>query len=167
MSWSTMSARARASGAARSSGRPRQVWRFVLEVSLLSTMRLSRLVAPGMQARGKGRIVNMTSDAAFVGDAGLADYAAAKMGLVGFTRSLARELASHGVTVNAVAPGAVRTKAQATVDPALTERIRAATPVGFIAAPGEIAGLVCYLASPEARFVTGQTVLIDGGRWMI
>ena len=148
-------------------GSSEQVWRFVLEVSLLSTMRLSRLVAPGMQARGKGRIVNMTSDAAFVGDAGLADYAAAKMGLVGFTRSLARELASHGVTVNAVAPGAVRTKAQATVDPALTERIRAATPVGFIAAPGEIAGLVCYLASPEARFVTGQTVLIDGGRWMI
>ena len=72
------------------------VWRFVMEVSLFSAMRLSRLVAAAMRERG-GRIVNMSSDAAFVGDAGLTDYAAAKMGIIGFTRSLARELAPHGV----------------------------------------------------------------------
>ncbi len=144
-----------------------EVWRFVLEVSLLTTLRLTRLVAPGMQARRSGRIVNMTSDAAMVGDAGLADYAAAKMGLVGFTRSLARELAPHGVTVNAVGPGAVRTRAQASVAPEVTERVRAATPVGFIAEPEDVAGLVAYLGSAEARFITGQTILIDGGRWML
>ncbi len=144
-----------------------EVWRFVLEVSLLAAMRLSRLVAPGMRARGAGRIINMTSDAALVGDTGLVDYATAKMGLIGFTRALARELAPDGVTINAVAPGAVRTKAQATVAPEVTERVRAATPVGFIAEPPEVAGLVAYLASAEARFITGQTILIDGGRWML
>ena len=144
-----------------------EVWRFVLEVSLLSAMRLTRLVAPGMQARSAGRILTMSSDAAFVGDAGLVDYATAKMGLVGFTRALARELAPHGVTVNAVAPGAVRTRAHDTLSPEMLDRIRAGTPVGFITAPEDVAGLVAYLASPEARFITGQTILIDGGRWML
>lgn len=142
-------------------------WRFVLDVSLLVAMRMARLVAPGMKARGHGRIVNITSDAALAGDAGLADYAAAKMGLIGFTRVLARELAPHGVTVNAVGPGAVKTLAQASMPPEVTERVRAATPVGFIAEPADVAGLVAYLGSTEARFITGQTMLIDGGRWMI
>lgn len=142
-------------------------WRFVLEVSLLSAMRLTRLVAPGMQARRGGRILTMSSDAAFAGDAGLADYATAKMGLVGFTRALARELAPHGITVNAVAPGAVRTRAHDALAPEVLDRIRAGTPAGVIAEPAEVAGLVAYLASAEARFVTGQTVLIDGGRWMV
>jgi NAD(P)-dependent dehydrogenase (short-subunit alcohol dehydrogenase family) len=144
-----------------------EVWRFVLEISLLTTMRLTRLVAPGMKARRFGRIVNVSSDAAFVGDVGLADYATAKMGLVGFTRALARELAGDGVTVNAVAPGAIATRAHERIDPAILERLRKDTPAGFIAAPEDVAGLVAYLASREARFVTGQTILIDGGRWML
>jgi NAD(P)-dependent dehydrogenase (short-subunit alcohol dehydrogenase family) len=143
------------------------VWRFVLEISLLTSMRLTRLVAPGMKARGSGRIVNMSSDAAFAGDAGLTDYASAKMGLIGFTRSLARELAADGVTVNAVAPGAIRTRAHERIAPAILERLRKDTPVGFIAGPEDVAGLVAYLASAEARFITGQTILIDGGRWML
>ena len=144
-----------------------EVWRFVLEISLLTTMRLSRLVAPGMKARRSGRIVNMSSDAALVGDAGLADYATAKMGLIGFTRALARELAAEGITVNAVAPGAIRTRAHERIAPEILDRIRRDTPAGFIAEPEDVAGLVAYLASPEARFVTGQTLLIDGGRWML
>lgn len=142
------------------------VWRFVLEVSLLATMRLSRLVAPAMRERG-GRILNMSSDAAFVGDAGLVDYATAKMGIIGFTRSLARELAPFGVTVNAVAPGAIRTRAHDRVPAAVIDRIRRQTPAGFVGEPSDVAAAICFLASDEARFITGQTLLIDGGRWMI
>ena len=142
------------------------VWRFVLEVSLFSTMRMSRLVAQAMRERG-GRIVNMSSDAAFVGDAGLVDYASAKMGLIGFTRSLARELAPFGVTVNAVAPGAIRTRAHDTMPKDVLDRIKANTPAGIVGEPEDVGAAVAFLASAEARFITGQTLLIDGGRWMI
>lgn len=142
------------------------VWRFVLEISLFSTMRMSRLVAGSMRERG-GRIVNMSSDAAFVGDAGLVDYASAKMGVIGFTRALARELAPFGVTVNAVAPGAIRTRAHDTMPVEVIDRIKANTPAGIVGEPEDVAAAVAFLASDEARFITGQSLLIDGGRWMI
>ncbi|MDB5828529.1 MAG: short-chain dehydrogenase [Variovorax sp.] len=142
-------------------------WRFVIEVSLLTAMRASRRVAPGMRARAFGRIVNMSSDAAFTGDVGLADYAAAKMGIVGFTRSLARELAPYGVTVNAVCPGAIRTRAHERLRPEVLARIVADTPAGFIGSPEDVASAVSFLAGDDARFITGQTLLIDGGRWMV
>lgn len=158
------SARERSSAFAESE---EPVWRFVLEVSLLTAMRAARRVAPGMRSRGRGRIVNMSSDAALAGDAGLADYAAAKMGVIGFTRALARELAPHGVTVNAVCPGAIHTRAHERLAPEILERIRAGTPAGFIGAPEDVAASVAFLASDEARFITGQTLLIDGGRWML
>jgi len=143
-----------------------KVWRFVMEISLFSAMRMSRLCAEDLQARG-GRIINMSSLAAFAGNPGLADYAAAKMGLIGFTRSLAREMAPHGVTVNALAPGAIRTAAHAAMPPGIIADIIAKTPVGFVGEPEDVAAAAAFLASSEARYITGQTLLIDGGNWML
>jgi len=142
-------------------------WRFVVEVSLLSAMRATRLVVDEMRARGSGRIVNMSSESAFYGDVGFVDYAAAKMGIIGFTRSLARELAPHHVTVNAVCPGAIRTRAHDRLPREVIDRVRTSVPMGFVAEPEDVAGVVAFLASDDARYVTGQSILIDGGRWMI
>ena len=144
-----------------------ETWRFVVEVSLLTTLRTSRLVAPAMVARGRGRIINMSTESAFVGDPGLADYAAAKMGVIGFTRALARELAADGVRVNAVAPGAIRTRAHDRLPATVIDRIRASVPLGFVGAPEDVAHVVVFLASDASRYITGQTLLVDGGRWMI
>ena len=144
-----------------------ETWRFVIEVSLMTTLRMTRLLAPGMAGRRRGSIVNMSTESAFYGDVGLADYAAAKMGVIGFTRSLARELAPSGVRVNAVAPGAIRTRAHDRMRPEIIERIRSSVPMGFVAAPEDVAAVVLFLTADASRYVTGQTLLIDGGRWMI
>lgn len=144
-----------------------ETWRFVVNVSLMTTMLVSRQVVPGMRARGQGRIVNMSTESAFYGDVGLVDYAAAKMGVIGFTRSLARELAPFRVNVNAVAPGAIRTRAHDRLPREVIDKVRQSVPMGFVAEPEDVAGVVAFLASDDARYVTGQTMLIDGGRWMI
>ncbi|HJQ56034.1 MAG TPA: SDR family NAD(P)-dependent oxidoreductase [Vineibacter sp.] len=144
-----------------------EVWRFVLEISLLSTMRWSRQIVPGMRQRRSGRIINMSTESAFYGDVGLVDYAAAKMGVVGFTRSLARELAPFHVTVNVVGPGAIRTRAHDRLPKETIDKVRNSVPMGFVGAPEDVAHVVSFLASDGARYVTGQTILIDGGRWMI
>lgn len=142
-------------------------WRFVLNVSLMTTMLVSRQVVPGMRARGAGRIVNMSTESAFYGDVGMVDYAAAKMGVIGFTRSLARELAPFRVNVNAVAPGAIRTRAHDRLPREVIDKVRRSVPMGFVAEPEDVAGVVAFLMSDDARYITGQTLLIDGGRWMI
>lgn len=142
-------------------------WRFVLNVSLMTTMLVSRQVVPGMRERGAGRIINMSTESAFYGDLGMVDYAAAKMGVIGFTRSLARELAPFRVNVNAVAPGAIRTRAHDRLPKEVIDKVRNSVPMGFVAEPEDVAGVVAFLASDDARYVTGQTLLIDGGRWMI
>ena len=142
-------------------------WKFVLEVSLMTSMRFARRAAPAMRERGWGRIINMSSDAALAGDAGLADYAAAKSGLLGFTRSLARELAPHGVTVNAVCPGAIRTRATEQMAPDIMARVVRGIPAGRMGEPEDVARLVAFLAGEGGRYITGQTLLVDGGRWML
>ena len=142
-------------------------WRFVIEVSLLTTMRATRLAVEEMRARKSGRIVNMSSESAFYGDVGFADYAAAKMGIVGFTRSLARELAPYQINVNAVCPGAIRTRAHDRLPTEVIDKVRNSVPMGYVAEPDDVAGVVVFLASDDARYVTGQSILIDGGRWMV
>jgi NAD(P)-dependent dehydrogenase (short-subunit alcohol dehydrogenase family) len=142
-------------------------WRFVLNVSLMSAMLATRQVVAGMRERCRGKIINMSSESAFYGDVGLVDYSAAKLGVVGFTRALARELAPFHVNVNAVAPGAIRTRAHDRLPAEVIDRIRDGTPMGFIGAPEDVGNVVTFLASDDSRFITGQTLLIDGGRWMI
>ena len=144
-----------------------ETWRFVIEVSLLATMRATRLVVEEMRSRRSGRIVNMSTESAFYGDVGFADYAAAKMGVVGFTRSLARELAPFHVNVNAVCPGAIRTRAHDRLPREVIDKVRNSVPMGYVAEPEDVAGVVAFLASDDARYITGQSILIDGGRWMI
>lgn len=142
-------------------------WRFVLEVSLLTAMRWTREVVPEMRERRSGKIVNMSTESAFYGDVGLVDYAAAKMGVVGFTRSLAREMAPFRVNVNAVGPGAIRTRAHDRLPKEVIDRVRNSVPMGFIAEPEDVGNVVTFLASDDSRYITGQSILIDGGRWMI
>ena len=144
-----------------------ETWRFVIEVSLLTTMRASRLAVEEMRARKSGRIVNMSTESAFYGDVGFVDYAAAKMGVVGFTRALARELAPYQINVNAVCPGAIRTRAHDRLPVEVIDRVRTSVPMGYVAEPEDVAGVVAFLASDDARYITGQSILIDGGRWMI
>ena len=144
-----------------------ETWRFVIEVSLLTTMRATRLVVEEMRARRSGRIINMSTESAFYGDVGFVDYAAAKMGVVGFTRSLARELAPFHINVNAVCPGAIRTRAHDRLPREVIDKVRNSVPMGYVAEPEDVAGVVAFLASDDARYITGQSILIDGGRWMI
>ena len=144
-----------------------ETWDFVLRVSLRSAMLATRQVVGQMRQRGAGKIVNMSSESAFYGDTGLVDYSAAKMGVVGFTRALARELAPFRVNVNAVAPGAIGTRAHDRLPASVIDKIRDSTPMGYIATPDDVANAVVFLCSEDSRFITGQSLLIDGGRWMI
>ena len=144
-----------------------ETWRFVIEISLVTTMRATRLVVEEMRERRSGRIVNMSTESAFYGDVGFVDYAAAKMGVVGFTRSLARELAPYQINVNAVCPGAIRTRAHDRLPREVIDKVRTSVPMGYVAEPEDVAGVVAFLASDDARYITGQSILIDGGRWMI
>lgn len=135
-----------------------------LEVNLASPLRLVGGIAQGMKARKSGRIVNVASVWAFVARERRVSYAAAKAGLVGLTRALALELAPHGVLVNAVAPGYVETElTRRNNGPAELAAIAQQIPMGRLAQPDEIAEVVAFLASPKNSYMTGQTILVDGG----
>ncbi|MBP0440365.1 glucose 1-dehydrogenase [Tianweitania sediminis] len=144
-----------------------EVWSFVLNVSLFSTLLASRQVVPSMREAGKGKIVNVASNAGLAGEVGISEYAAAKMGVIGFTRSLARELAPFKVNVNAVCPGVTKTRVIDRIPEDILEKIRVSIPLGFFAEPEDIAAAAAFLASDDARYMTGQSVVVDGGRWMI
>lgn len=139
---------------------------FMVDICLHTTMDATRLVVPSMRDRGYGRIVNIASDSAYIGSKSSAAYAAAKAGVIGFTRSLARELAPFRVTVNAIAPGYIRTRAMDRLPAAFVEKAIAETPLGILGEPDDIAHAVAYFASEGAGYVTGQSLIVNGGRWM-
>lgn len=158
------SARERASEFYQSSS---DVWHFVMDVSLFSTLLASRQVVPSMREAGRGKIVNVASNAGLAGEVGISEYAAAKMGVIGFTRSLARELAPFKVNVNAVCPGVTKTRVIERISDEFVEKIRVSIPLGYFAEPEDIAAVAAFLGSDDARYMTGQSVVVDGGRWMV
>ena len=142
-------------------------WQTVIETDLSSVFRTSKAVLRGMMKARRGRIVNIASVIATMGNAGQSNYAAAKAGMIGFTKSLAREVGSRGITANVVAPGFVVTD----MTDALGEAQRAAllqnVPLGRLGAPEDIAHAVAFLVSPGAAYITGETLHVNGGMSMI
>jgi 3-oxoacyl-[acyl-carrier protein] reductase len=142
-------------------------WQAVLDVNLTATMRLCRgVVRPMMKSRW-GRIVNVGSVVGTTGNPGQANYAAAKAGLLGLTKSIAHEVASRGITANTVSPGFIATPMTEKLTDEQQEKINAQIPLARMGTPEEIAAAVLYLASPEAGYVTGATLHVNGGMAMI
>ena len=145
--------------------RPEQ-WNDVIRTNLDSCFNMSRAVIEGMRGRGFGRIVNISSINGQAGQIGQTNYAAAKAGMLGFTKALAQEGASRGVTVNALAPGYTETDMVRAVPANVLEQIVARIPVGRLGKPEEIARAVLFLVADEAGFITGSTLTVNGGQYM-
>jgi len=141
-------------------------WREVVDVNLGGCFNMCRAVIEGMRERRFGRIINMSSVNGLSGQAGQTNYAATKAGVIGFTKSLALEGASHNITANAIAPGYTDTAMVGAVSPEVLEKILKTVPVGRLATPAEIARGVVFLAADEAGFITGITLSINGGKYL-
>ena len=142
-------------------------WQASLDVNLTAAFRLARSVLRGMVRRRQGRVIGITSVVALSGNAGQANYAAAKAGMIGMSKSIAAEVAGRGITVNCIAPGLITTAMTDKLTAEQRARLAGAIPAGRFGAPEEVAAAVVYLASAEAAYVTGQTLHINGGMIMV
>lgn len=141
-------------------------WASVIDTNLTAVYRMSRRAVRGMMKARQGRIINITSVVGQMGNAGQANYAATKAGVEGFSRALAREIGSRGVTVNCVAPGFVETDMTEALDERLVNSMLDAVPIGRMAQPEEIAAAVSFLASDDASYITGAVLAVNGGMYM-
>lgn len=141
-------------------------WESVLQTNLTSCFNMSRVVIEPMREKKFGRIVNISSMNGQLGQFGQTNYSAAKAGIFGFTKALAREAASRGITVNAVSPGYIATEMVKAVREDILKQIVAQIPVGRLGEPEEIARAVLFLAADEASFITGETISVNGGQYM-
>jgi len=141
-------------------------WDDVLNINLKGVYLVTKAVAKLMVKQRAGRIINMTSVSGVTGNVGQANYAAAKAGVIGFTKTCAKELAARGITVNAVAPGFIETAMTDVLPEKIKEGIAATVPLGRMGQPEEIAGVVTFIASDFARYITGQVLNVDGGMVM-
>jgi len=143
-----------------------EMWDDVISVNLTGTFNCSKAVIEGMLERQYGRIVNISSVIGRMGNRGQANYAASKAGIIGLTQTLAKEFADKGVTVNAIAPGFIGTDMLKSVPANIMERILAQIPMGRLGRPEEVASAVTYLVSPEAGYITGQVIDVNGGLYI-
>jgi len=141
-------------------------WAAILDTDLSSVYRLSKAVLRGMMKAQRGRIINITSVVGVTGSAGQANYAAAKAGVIGFTKSLAREVGSRNITVNAVAPGLIDTDMTRALPDAQRRAVIETIPLQRPGEPQDVAAAVAFLASPEAAYITGETLHVNGGMYM-
>ena len=141
-------------------------WDEIMQVNLKSVFRASKAVLRGMMKQRSGRVINITSVVGAMGNAGQANYAAAKAGLIGFSKSLAREVGSRGITVNCVAPGFIDTDMTRSLPEESRKTFEAQTSLGRFGEPQDIADAVLFLASDQAKYITGQTLHVNGGMLM-
>jgi len=141
-------------------------WDAVLDTNLASVFRLSKAVLRGMMKARSGRIVSITSVVGLTGNPGQANYAAAKAGIIGFTKSLAREVGSRGITVNAIAPGFIDTDMTRALAEPQRAALNAQIPLGRLGQPADVAAAVAFLCSPDGAYITGETLHVNGGMYM-
>jgi len=141
-------------------------WDAVMDINLKSVFRLCKAVMRGMMKARSGRVINITSVVGSSGNAGQINYAAAKAGIAGLTRALAREIGSRGITVNCVAPGLIDTDMTRALTDAQREALLQQIPLGRLGNPEDVAAVVAFLASPQAAYITGATLHVNGGMYM-
>ena len=142
-------------------------WQKVLDINLSASFKLTRAVIPGMMKRRYGRVVSMASVVGVMGNAGQANYAASKAGLIAMSKCMAQELAARGVTLNCVAPGFIQTPMTDVLPDATKEALKQKVPMGRLGTAADVANAVVFLASEEAAYITGQTLHVNGGMAMI